>query len=484
MGSGELKVKVARGVAWSIGEKVGTMLLQMGVSIVVLRLLTREDFGLIAILTVFSTFALVVVDSGFSQTLVRRTSPLQEDYKSVFLFNVTVSVALYLLLVALSPLLARYYAMPELTALAPVFFLLLPVNALCVIQQTLFTRQFRFALLSKVTFAASLVSGVAAVALALAGFGVWSIVAQRVLQMAVRALLLWWLSSWRPSGSWSVGSLRRMAPYSFSLMASDLFAALYTKIPQLFIGKLYTPATLGSYDQAQKLKDLPITSTMQAVQGVIFPALAKIKHDAAKFAESYRQIVMVVAYALFPVMAGMAAIAQDMFAVLVGRQWLPAVPYFEVLCLAGLFWPVAMVAYNVLKVKADGRTIFRLEVAKKAVLTVIFIVTIPRSVMAVVWGLALYGLLEMLINVAASLRLTLFTFGHFLRTLLPVAAVTALMFLLVRLTELYGPANDLLRLVLEVVVGVAVYVGLSALFRLEAFGEVVGLVRRQLQRRR
>ena len=327
-------------------------------------------------------------------------------------------------------------------------------------------------------------SGVAAVALALAGFGVWSIVAQRVLQMAVRALLLWWLSSWRPSGSWSVGSLRRMAPYSFSLMASDLFAALYTKIPQLFIGKLYTPATLGSYDQAQKLKDLPITSTMQAVQGVIFPALAKIKHDAAKFAESYRQIVMVVAYALFPVMAGMAAIAQDMFAVLVGRQWLPAVPYFEVLCLAGLFWPVAMVAYNVLKVKADGRTIFRLEVAKKAVLTVIFIVTITRSVMAVVWGLALYGLLEMLINVAASLRLTLFTFGRFLRTLLPVAAVTALMFLLVRLTELYGPANDLLRLVLEVVVGVAIYVGLSALFRLEAFGEVVGLVRRQLQRRR
>ena len=159
-------------------------------------------------------------------------------------------------------------------------------------------------------------------------------------------------------------------------------------------------------------------------------------------------------------------------------------PYFEVLCLAGLFWPVAMVAYNVLKVKADGRTIFRLEVAKKAVLTVIFIVTIPRSVMAVVWGLALYGLLEMLINVAASLRLTLFTFGRFLRTLLPVAAVTALMFLLVRLTELYGPANDLLRLVLEVVVGVAIYVGLSALFRLEAFGEVVGLVRRQLQRRR
>ena len=447
-----------------------------------LRLLTREDFGLVAILTVFSTFALVVVDSGFSQTLVRRTAPGQEDFKSVFLFNVAVSVVLYLLLVAASPFVAHYYGMPELTALAPVFFLLLPVNALCVIQQTLFTRQFRFALLSKVTFAASLVSGVAAVGLALAGFGVWSIVAQRVLQMAVRALLLWWLSSWRPTGAWSIASLRRMAPYSFSLMATDLFAALYTKIPQLFIGKLYPAATLGSYDQAQKLKDLPVTSAMQAVQGVIFPALAKIKHDAVKFAESYRQIVMVVAYALFPVMAGMAAIAQDMFAVLVGEQWLPAVPYFEVLCLAGLFWPVAMVAYNVLKVKAEGRTIFWLEVAKKAVLTVIFFVTIPRSVMAVVWGLALYGLLEMLINVVASLRFTVFSFARFVRTLLPVAAVTAIMFQMVRLTEVFGPESDLLRLLLEVIVGAVTYVGLSALFRLEAFGEVVGLVKKQLRR--
>ena len=482
MGSGELKVKVARGVAWSIGEKVGTMLLQMGVSIVVLRLLTREDFGLVAILTVFSTFALVVVDSGFSQTLVRRTAPGQEDFKSVFLFNVAVSVVLYLLLVAASPFVAHYYGMPELTALAPVFFLLLPVNALCVIQQTLFTRQFRFALLSKVTFAASLVSGVAAVGLALAGFGVWSIVAQRVLQMAVRALLLWWLSSWRPTGAWSIASLRRMAPYSFSLMATDLFAALYTKIPQLFIGKLYPAATLGSYDQAQKLKDLPVTSAMQAVQGVIFPALAKIKHDAVKFAESYRQIVMVVAYALFPVMAGPVAIAPDMFSVLVGAQSLPAGALFLGACAGGMLWPVAMVAYNVLKVKAEGRTIFWLEVAKKAVLTVIFFVTIPRSVMAVVWGLALYGLLEMLINVVASLRFTVFTFVRFVRTLLPVAAVTAIMFQMVRLTEVFGPESDLLRLLLEVVVGAVTYVGLSALFRLEAFGEVVGLVKKQLRR--
>lgn len=164
---GELKEKVARGVAWSMAEKIGSMLLQMAVSLTILRLLTRDDLGIMAILTAVSAVALVIVDSGFSQTLIRKTEPAQGDYKSVFLFNIVVSLLLYALFVALAPVAARYYDMPSLTRLAPVFFLLLPVNALCTVQNTLFVRQFRFDLLSKVTFVAALASGLAAIGLAL-----------------------------------------------------------------------------------------------------------------------------------------------------------------------------------------------------------------------------------------------------------------------------------------------------------------------------
>ncbi len=334
---GELRDKVARGVAWNMAEKVGTALMQMAVSLIILRLLTREDLGLMAILTAVAAVALVIVDSGFSQTLIRKQAPEQHDFKSVFLFNVGVSAVLYFVFVAASPAAARFYDMPELVPLAPVFFLLLPVNALCTVQNVLFTRQFRFALLSKVTFVSWMVSGLVAIGMALSGYGVWSIVAQRVLQMAVRAGLLWWISDWRPCGKCSLDALRRMAPYSFSLMTTELVTTFYNKIPQFFIGRLYPVGVLGAFDQAVKLKDQLVTSAVQSVQNVTFPALTRIGDDACRFAESYRQIVMLVAYVLFPVMMGLSAIAPDLFATLLGAKWMSAVPYLEVICLVGLF---------------------------------------------------------------------------------------------------------------------------------------------------
>lgn len=479
----ELRDRVTRGVVWSLGEKVATALVQFGVRILLLRMLLPEDLGVVALLMSFSTVALVVVDSGFSQTLIRRAAaPEASDLKSVFLFNVTVSLLLYGLLVGASPFVAAYYGMPLFARLAPVFFLMLPANALCVIQTTLFIRRFRFALLSQVTFAASAVSGLAAVALALAGCGIWSVVAQQVLLLAVRAALLWRLGDWRPRGAFDAAALRRMAPYSFSLLATDLISALYNKLPQLFLGRMYAADTLGYFDQAQKLKDLPVTSTMTAVQSVAFPALSKIGGDDRKFAESYRQIVLVVSFALFPAMLGLSAVAPDLFAVLLGDKWMPTVPYFEVICLAGLFYPVAMVAYTVLKARSDGPLIVRLEVVKKLLLTAIFCVTIPRSVEAVVWGLVLFAALEMAVNFGATTRLTTLGAGRFLRTLAPVAAVSGAMYALVRTTVAALPDAPLLRLSAGIATGAVGYVALAALFRLEGLRLTVMLIRRQFGR--
>ena len=471
-------------MAWSVGEKVASMLLQAGVSILVLRHLTPSDLGAWGILTAIAAVALIVVDSGFSQALIRRENPAPGEYKAAFLFNVRISVALYLALTLLSPVIARFYAMPSVAVVAPVFFLLLPINALCVIQNTMLTRQMRFASMSKIVFASSVVSGVVAVALAVSGCGLWSFVGQRVAAMAVRTGLMWRCSDWRPTAPREPGALRRMAPYSLSLMATDLIATLYNKIPQFFLGKLYPSSVLGYFDQAQKLKDLPVASTMQSVQAVTFPALAQIGGQPAKLAESYRQVAMTVAYVMFPVVAGLVAVAGDFFELFLGPEWMPTVPYFRVLCLTGLFYPVATVAYNVLKVRSDGRIVVRLEIVKKAVMTVVFAVTIPRSVTAVVWGLVAIACGELAINFAATTRFTALTFGSFLRTLLPVALTTALMYLAVAAVGRWvGEADAWLRLTAKIVAGVTVYWGLSAAFRLEAYREMVALVRRQTAKR-
>ena len=466
---GQLRDKVASGVAWSMAEKVGTMLLQLAVSLTILRLLNPAIMGVIAIPTAFLAVAIVIADSGFSQALIRKGTPTADDYTSVFAFNVGVALVLYGVLVALAGSIARFYDMPEITRIAPVFFLQLPLSAACAIQNTIFVRTFRFALLSKVTFASWFIAGMVAIGLTLAGFGIWCIVVQRVLQASVRALLLWWLSDWRPCGKCSRRPLREMAPYSFSLLATDFISTLYNKVPQIFLGKLYPQETLGSYEQAVKLKDQPAASAMQAVQNVTFPALAKIKDDAPKLAESYRQIVMVVAYAMFPVF--------------LGGEWMATVPYFEAVCLAGLFYPLGLVAYNVLKVKSGGALIVKLEVAKKVMMSVVFAVTIPVSVQAVIWGLVVIAFCEMAINFFATTRFTSFGAGRFVRTVLPMLLVAGAMYALVRVTALAVPGNALLRLLAEVAAGVVSYVLLSALFRLEAFREVVALARRQFIRK-
>lgn len=466
-----------------MAEKFGSMLLTMAVRFVILRLLTREILGFMSIPSAVVTVLLVIVDGGFSQSLVRHRNPGPYDYKSVFIFNLLVATALYLLLVGTMPFVARWYDMPEVARITPVFFLLLPLNALCTVQNAIFTRQFRFELLSKVTFFSSLVGGLAAIALALAGWGIWSLVAERVLAAAVRAALLWWLSEWRPRGACGIAPIREMAPFGYSLMATDLISNFYGKIPQFFLGKLYSPATLGSFDQAVKIKDMPATTGMQAIQNVTFPALAKIRDDAPKFAESYRQVVMVVAYVMFPLMLGMSAVAHDMFAVLLGREWMPTVPYFEVVCLSGIFYTVGLVASNVLKAQCRGPLIVRLEIVKKILMTVVFAVTIPHSVMAVVWGLVVIAACEMAVNFGAARRFTTLSIRRILVTLLPVALVSAAMYAAVRATALWLPGNDILRLLAEVSVGVLVYVGLSWGCRLEAFREVCAIVKKQIARK-
>jgi len=479
MRGGELKDKVATGVAWSISEKIGSMLLQMAVSIIVARLLMPEDFGIMALLTFFTSLSSVIVDSGFSQTLIRKERPSATDYSSVFLFNLAISAVLYVLLVLAAPAVADFYGKPVIADIAPVLFLLLPLNALCVIQNTIYTRKFRFGLLSKITFASSLAGGITAVAMALAGCGIWSLVGQRLAIMALKALMLWLLSDWRPSARVSFAPVAAMAPFSFRLLATDMISALYNNIAQMFIGKIYSTDTLGYFNQAQKFKDLPVTSTMQSVQSVTYPALSKIGNDERKLAESYRQIIMITAFMMFPVMVGIIAVADDMFALLLGEKWMPTVPYLRILCLTGLFQPLAIISYNILKVKSDGRIILWLELLKKTIMTAILAATIPHSVAAVAWGLAAMSLIEFIVNFAAATRYSSLSALWATRTLLPVIVITALMYgAVVFVGSSLADMSIGLRLIIKIATGVVVYTLSAFIFRLEAAREIGTIVRK------
>ena len=475
--------QVAKGVAWSTAEKVCSMLLQMVVSIVVARLLVPEDFGVMAILTFFTAVALVVVDSGFSQTLLRKEAPTNDDYKSVFVFNLAVSAVLYLLFVVLSPLLARYYELAIISKIAPVLFMLLPLNALGIIQNTKLSREFRFGILSRINFAASFTAGAVAIIVAVCGGGVWALVAQRLSVVAIKSLLLWWRGDWRGEGKFSGMSWREMAPFSFRLMSTDIVSAVYNNVAQLFIGKMYSADTLGYFNQAQKIKDLPVQSAVLSVQTVTYPALAKIKEDTEKFAESFRKVLLINIFVMAPIAVGMSAVAKPLFEVLLGDRWLPTVPYFEVIALAGVFYPLSMVAYNVLKVHSNGAIIFRLELLKKAIMTAVLALTIPHSTMAVAYGLVLMTVVEFVVNFAATRRYTLLSWWHMIKSLLPSLVLTAVMYVAVKAVEYYvAEFTPIWLLITQIIVGILTYALGACVCRMEAFKEFVGVVKGVLRR--
>ena len=468
MQSGELRESVAYSVAWSLAEKAGSMLLQLFVSILVARLLSPEDYGVMAVLTVFATLSLVVVDSGFSQMLIRGENPSASDYRTVFRFNISMSLLLYALLTLLAAPIAHFFEMPLIEEIAPVLFLLLPLNALCVIQQAICARNFRFDTLSKAIFLSSLISGAVAVVMALAGCGVWSLVGQRLAAMGVKAMLLWWWSDWRPSGEYRLDALKRMAPYSLRLMATDIIATLYNNISQLFVGKFYSAQMLGFYNQGQKLKDMPVAAIQQSVQSVTFPALSKIKDEEQKFSESYRQLMVMVSTFLFPVMVGLIAIAPDMFAVLLGEKWMPTVPYFEILSLSGLFIPLSSIAYNVLKARSDGSLIVRLEIIKRVLMTIILVVVIPQGVVAIAWGVVAMAATEWVVNLLAAARYSSLSILKLINSLMPQLMGSVVMGIAVRWLLSSEPLSLFANFLLEIILGVVIYLLWVLIFRLEA----------------
>ena len=323
-----------------------------------------------------------------------------------------------------------------------------------------------------------------AIVMALNNFGVWSLVGQRLAQMATKAILLWWRGNWRCEGRFDIKALNAMSGFSLRLMGTDVISYLYNNIAQLFVGKMYSADTLGYFNQAQKLKDLPVTSAVQSFQSVTYPALANVKDNKQKFADSYLRVLAITAAVIAPIMVGMVAVADDMFMLLLGERWMPTVPYFKILSLAGLFYPISMIAYNVLKVAGDGKVILSLEVVKKVIMTIILAVTIPHSVVAIAWGMVVMAVVEFALNAAFSLRFAQLRVSDLFFTLLPIALLTVVMFVAVRAVGLYTAHLQIfVRFVVQIAVGVFVYCAGAIIFRVNFVKDILQSLQRIVSKR-
>lgn len=484
----ELKHKVVKGVAWSTAEKICSALLQLVVSLVLLSLLSPEDYGLMAIVAAFPAILMPLVDSGFSQALIRKKDVDDVDYSSVFYVNIAISLVLYGTLVAIAPACGRFFGAPDFALIAPVLYLLIPINSLSNIQNAILQRSMEFKSLSLYVLLANLVSSVVAIWMAIKGLGVWSLVGQRIGVVVVKTALMWLGSRWRPCLVFSLERIKGMFRYGSRILLSDLVSNVYYQISNLFIGKFYTKADLGYYDRGNKIKEMPVTSTIMAVLGVTFSAFSRQRDDKAKLLQNARKVYIIWAFVMLPLMSGLIAIAEDMFRVLLPEVWLPAVPYLRILSLGGLLAPLSVISFNLVKVCDDGNTIFRIEFIKKLIATAILAITIPISVEAIAWGQVAIFVSDMTINCLTARRYVAgWTLWARAKDVLPYVAVTALMVAFVWALGLAGAALGVplwVVFVAKIVLGAGFYALLSELLHLEAWREVKEILVGYMPRRK
>lgn len=475
---GELKQKTAKGVVWSAVERFSVQGVQFIVMIVMARILTPEDYGLVGMLAIFLAVSQSLIDSGFSQALIRKQDRTEADNSTVFYFNIAVGLFLYLVLYLVAPAVAGFYDAPALTSVMRVVCLSVVINSLVVVQRALYTARIDFRTQAKASLTAAVVSGVVGIAMAYSGFGVWSLVAQQLINLGINAALLWVFSGWHPRLLYSWKSFRGLFSFGSKLMLSGLLDTLYKNIYTLVIGKIFNAGSLGHYTRAQQFADFPSSNLTGIMQRVTYPVLCSIQDDDARLSDVYRRFLKLSAFIIFPLMTGLSAVAVPLVEIFIGDQWSYCASLLQVLCFAMMWYPIHAINLNLLQVKGRSDLFLRLEIIKKSLGVAVLCATVPLGLMAMCYGQILSSIISLAINTYYTGKLIGVGFIRQMKDLFPTLLLSLAMFtvvlLLVRMIE-----NIYLQLAAGIAVGVVIYILFSILLKFPECRELIALVKKK-----
>lgn len=363
--SDSLKNKTLKGVRWSFIDNIAGSGITFFVGLVLARLLSPAEFGIIGMITIFIAISNSIIDSGFSNALIRKLDATNKDYNTVFIFNLGVSLFLYLLLYVSAPAISRFYNEAQLILVTRGIGLVLICNALGVIQRTLLIKAVNFKTQAKISLIASSGSGIIGIGMAFYGFGVWSLVVQQVSRQFFNSLFLWVFNKWRPAVEFSMKSFKELFGFGSKLMISGIINTVYQNIYYLIIGKFYTSAQLGQYTRAEQFKNIFSENLTSVVQRVSYPVLSSIQNEEERLLAAYRKIIKTTMMVAFGCMLGMAAIARPIILILIGEKWFQAVTYLQIMCFAAMLYPLHAINLNILQVKGRSDLFLKLEIYKK-----------------------------------------------------------------------------------------------------------------------
>lgn len=381
-----LKQKAASGIIWSSLQKFGTMGISFVSNIILARLLSPEDYGCIGMLMIFILVANTFIDGGFGSALIQKKEPTQKDYSTIFYWNLLLSIVLYFALFVSAPLIARFYNLPLLSPVLQVQGLVLILNSLSIIQQNRLRKQLLFKKLAIVSIVSALLSLVITIYLAYIGRGVWALVAQQLLMSGFNAVLYWIVGKWNPSFVFSRQSFKELFGFGGFILLSNLINTLCNNVQGILIGKFFSPITMGFYAQARKLEEVASTSLSSVIDQVSYPVLAEVQNDKNKLAYVLKKLITAIAFFSFPIMLALIVIAEPLITLLYSDKWTECVPYFQILCIAGLAISLQNVNYYAVAAIGKSKTLFNWTLIKR-LLGIILIVV--GFIVYGIWGLLL-----------------------------------------------------------------------------------------------
>lgn len=393
-----LKKRTLKGVSWSFVDNLAGSGISFLVGLVLARLLSPSEFGIIGMITIFIAISNSIVDSGFSNALIRKLNAEKKDYDTVFIFNLIVSIFLYVLLFLSAPAISRFYKEPQLIPVTRAVGLILICNAFGIIQRTLLIKAVDFKTQAKISIVASLGSGIIGIGMAIYGFGVWSLVAQQLSRQFLNTFFLWIWNTWRPAFQFSKQSFKELFGFGSKLLVSGLIDTTYKNIYYLIIGKFYTPAQLGQYTRAEQFNSIFSSNFTSVVQRVSYPVLSSIQNEEEHLLVAYRKVIKSTMLITFGCMLGMAAVAKPMIVILIGKKWLPAVTYLQIMCFAGMLYPLQAINLNILQVKGRSDLFLKLEIIKKAIAVFPILLGIFLGIEYLLWGSVITSFIAFFLN--------------------------------------------------------------------------------------
>ena len=454
-----LKEKTLNGLSWSFVDNFAAQIISFVVGVVLARLLMPSEFGIVAYITFFIAISAWFVDSGFTDALIRKKDCTPDDYSTVFYFNFTIALLLYLLLLFLAPFAESFFEAPGFTLILRVGGLSLVINALGSIQLTILRKRIDFKTKAKITVSSDILAGTIAIVLAYKGFGVWSLVWRTLLGQFFTSVLLWIFNDWRPSIVFSVKSFKELFGFGYKLALSGLINSIFNNILYPIIGKNFSPATLGQYTRASQFASLFSSTLTVNIQRVTFPVLSTLQDDPEKLKEGYRKMIKSTMLITFVCMLGLAAIAKPMILILIGEKWLPCIPYLQLMCFSSMLYPLHAMNLNAIMVKGRSDIFLKLEVIKKLLFIPVLFIGIYLGVIALLIGNIFLSFISYLLNSYYSADLISYPTKKQINDILPFLLVSICVSGLVWCIT-FLEWNNWVTIILQIVVGAILTIGI------------------------